>query len=250
MANTQGIELSISMIVMLIFTILIFSLSLYLLLNWFGEAQELEQQISKFNKEYGKIFKRLCKNYDDKTIALEHILNTQAFKEYWRRAGEAAIKEDIERRDKKEEFLRGLNDELQDMEKDQKAFFNQVQSAKEVTLSLDHPGIYKDLFNPLVKAYCTSKNISPTECEKRYGQYRFRPEIDLSLPFTKEGPEIQNNNLMIFECEPNVEKLKQLTPEEVQEFNKALGYTDYEPEKPEPDIAPETQPNSLDISEE
>lgn len=51
MKNKKGITFSIGMIVMLILTILIFSLSLYFLFSWFGQAETLKGQIDKQTQE-------------------------------------------------------------------------------------------------------------------------------------------------------------------------------------------------------
>jgi len=51
MKSKKGLELSINVVVMLIFAILIFSLSIYLLFKWFGGAQELEQEIDRQTQE-------------------------------------------------------------------------------------------------------------------------------------------------------------------------------------------------------
>jgi len=51
MMNKHGFELSIGMVVTLILTILIFSLSVYFLFNWFGKAKELQAEIDRQTKE-------------------------------------------------------------------------------------------------------------------------------------------------------------------------------------------------------
>ena len=45
--NKKGIELSVGFIVILIFSILIFSLSVYLLFKWFGDVDKLSDQIDR-----------------------------------------------------------------------------------------------------------------------------------------------------------------------------------------------------------
>jgi len=49
--NKKGLTFSIGFLVMLIMSILIFSLSLYMLFQWFGEAGELEAAIDKQTRE-------------------------------------------------------------------------------------------------------------------------------------------------------------------------------------------------------
>ena len=49
--NKKGLTFSIGFVVMLIMSILIFSMSLYLLFQWFGEAEELEAAIDKQTRE-------------------------------------------------------------------------------------------------------------------------------------------------------------------------------------------------------
>jgi len=51
MNNKKGLTFSIGFVVMLIMAILIFSLSLYMLFQWFGEAEELEAAIDKQTRE-------------------------------------------------------------------------------------------------------------------------------------------------------------------------------------------------------
>jgi len=47
MRSKKGLTFSIGMIVMLILTVLIFSMSLYFLFNWFGEAEALKAEIDR-----------------------------------------------------------------------------------------------------------------------------------------------------------------------------------------------------------
>lgn len=49
--NSKGITFSIGMIVMLILSVLIFSLSLYFLFDWFGEAESLQGEIDRQTQE-------------------------------------------------------------------------------------------------------------------------------------------------------------------------------------------------------
>jgi len=49
--SKKGITFSIGMIVMLILSVLIFSLSLYFLFNWFGQAEVLKGEIDKQTRE-------------------------------------------------------------------------------------------------------------------------------------------------------------------------------------------------------
>lgn len=51
MMNKRGFEFSIGMIVGLILSILIFSMSLYLVFKWFGSAEELKTEIDKQTQE-------------------------------------------------------------------------------------------------------------------------------------------------------------------------------------------------------
>ncbi len=51
MTNKKGMELSIGLIVILILSILIFSLSLYFLFKWFGQAEELKAEIDRATHE-------------------------------------------------------------------------------------------------------------------------------------------------------------------------------------------------------
>jgi hypothetical protein len=51
MMNKKGFEFSIGMIVGLILSILIFSMSLYLVFKWFGSAEELKTEIDKQTSE-------------------------------------------------------------------------------------------------------------------------------------------------------------------------------------------------------
>ena len=51
MMNKRGFEFSIGMIVGLILSILIFSMSLYLVFKWFGSAEELKSEIDKQTQE-------------------------------------------------------------------------------------------------------------------------------------------------------------------------------------------------------
>lgn len=51
MTSKKGLELSIGIIVVLILSILIFSLSLYFLFKWFGQAEELKAEIDKATYE-------------------------------------------------------------------------------------------------------------------------------------------------------------------------------------------------------
>ena len=85
---------------------------------------------------------------------------------------------------------------------------------------------------------------------EKYSNFGFTPTAFITFSYTDEQRKLKTENITLFECNANKEELAKLTEKEVKEFNKALGYTDYKPEKPEPDIAPETQPKSLDISEE
>lgn len=49
--NKRGFELSIGIVVLLILSIIIFSLSLYFLFKWFGSAEELKAEIDKATHE-------------------------------------------------------------------------------------------------------------------------------------------------------------------------------------------------------
>lgn len=51
MMNKKGIELSINFMVMFILAVLIFSMTLYFLFQWFGEAEDLGKEIDKQTQE-------------------------------------------------------------------------------------------------------------------------------------------------------------------------------------------------------
>lgn len=51
MTNKRGFEMSVGLIVLLILSIIIFSLSIYFLFKWFGSAEELKAEIDKSTQE-------------------------------------------------------------------------------------------------------------------------------------------------------------------------------------------------------
>ncbi len=188
--------------------------------------ERLKQEINSFKEKYGDIFKRLCKNYTDNTLSLELILNTKRFKEYWKKENDTWIKNIINQGGETEsvhEYIKNIDDQLEKTKNKQKEFFNQILSANDVSLFLDHPGIDKGVLNPLVEAMCRANNIDIPECLQKYGQYSFSPEINLTFPSTNENGEKQNKFLTLFECDTNEDALRELTSDTIKDWNHRLG---------------------------
>ena len=223
--------------------------------------KEIENSLNNMNTSYGKIFQKFCKNYTG-PITLESILNRKAFRKSWEKTFKSKINElsDFAHR----RLLEDLEERGKTIEDDMEAHFSNVAEKHHDFFStlervddfnsfsslIASSYLNKNYLNSLVKTYCEYKNISLIECQKLYRQYNYSASVELHFNYESDkNGELGSYSLEIFKCEPNREVLENITPQEVQEFNKAMGAPSYyQPEHSKPDfpIEPEHEENTLD----